>query len=118
MTSNLQFSGMEASTCVFITRKLVEETGARSGLLRASTRLVVVLYSEDVDPEEAAKRFLVKDKAGIAEKKKKEAERVRNEQPLAAKVDKEAKDANILLVKQLQQSETSGIFNIIKIITT
>ena len=76
------------------------------------------MYSEDVHPEEAAKRFLVKDKAGIAEKKKKEAERVRNEQPLAAEVDKAAKDGNISLVKELQQSETSGIFNIVIIITT
>ena len=118
VTSNLQFSGMEASTCVFITRKLVEETGARSGLLRATTRLVVVLYSEDFDPEEAAKRFLVKDKAGVTEKKKKEAERVRNEQPLAVAVDAAARKGNISRVVELQQTETSGIFNIIIIITT
>merc|ERR1711963_1340571 len=49
VTSNLQFAGMEAPTCVFITKNIIEETGARSGLLRATFRLVVVPYTEDVD---------------------------------------------------------------------
>ena len=46
MTSNLQFAGMEASTCVFITKEFVAETGARSGLLRATSRLVVISYTK------------------------------------------------------------------------
>jgi len=96
VTSNLQFAGMEASTCVFITKKLVEETGVRSGLLRATTRLVVVSYSEDIHPEEVTKRFLVKDKTGIIEKW------IRKE------VDSAAKKGDIACVKQLQLLETSG----------
>merc|ERR550519_1004771 len=59
VTSNLQFSGMEASTCVFITNGLVEETGARSGLLRATSRLVVVSYTKDIKREEVKMHFLV-----------------------------------------------------------
>ena len=61
MTSNLQFAGMEASTCVLITNNIVEETGARSGLLRATARLVVVSYTKDVNLEEVKKRFWVHD---------------------------------------------------------
>ena len=61
MTSNLQFAGMEASTCVFITNNIVGETGARSGLLRATARLVVVSYNNNVNVEEVKKRFLVLD---------------------------------------------------------
>jgi len=45
ITSNLQFSGMESPACVFITDNLAEETAARSGLLRGTTRLVLVSYS-------------------------------------------------------------------------
>merc|ERR1712107_315475 len=52
VTSNLQFAGMEASTCVFITKNIVEETGARSGLLRATARLLVVSYAKEVDMKE------------------------------------------------------------------
>ena len=69
VTSNLQFSGMEASTCVFITNNIVEETGARSGLLRATARLVVVSYTKDVDLEEAKKRFIVHDHKGLGLRK-------------------------------------------------
>ena len=59
VTTNLHFSGMEASTCVFITKNIAVETGARSGLLRATARLVVISYAEDIDHEEIKKRFFV-----------------------------------------------------------
>ena len=61
MTSSLQFVGMEASTCVFITENIVEETGVRSALLRATARLVVVSFTRGIDREEVLKRFLVKE---------------------------------------------------------
>ena len=91
MTSNLQFAGMEAPTCVFITRNIVEEIGARSGLLRATSRLVVVSYTKDVDRLEVEKRFVVHDR-----------------KPLAAEVDDAAKEGDIAGIKQLQQMDTSG----------
>ena len=130
MTSNIQFSGMEASTCVFITSKLIEETGARSGLLRATSRLVVVSYTEDIDMEEVKKRFVVHDTTKLKEewrqreeKRRKEEERKKEEErirkgwePLAAEVDSAAKKGDIARVKQLQQLETSGIVIIISII--
>ena len=59
VTSSLQFVGMEASTCVFITENIVEETGVRSALLRATARLVVVSFTRGIDREEVLKRFLV-----------------------------------------------------------
>ena len=71
VTSNLQFAGMEAPTCVFITRDIVKETGARSGLLRATSRLVVVSYSKDIDMLELRKRFVVHDSTTIREERKK-----------------------------------------------
>ena len=61
VTSNLQFAGMEASTCVFITNNIVKEIGARSGLLRATARLVVVSFTPGIDREEILGRFLVKE---------------------------------------------------------
>merc|ERR1712037_146682 len=61
VTSNLQFAGMEAPTCVLITNNIVEETGARSGLLRATSRLVVVSRSQDLNLEEVKNRFVVLD---------------------------------------------------------
>ena len=70
MTSNIQFSGMEASSCVFITNNLVDEIGVRSGLLRATTRLVVVSYTKDVSMEEVKKRFLVQDTQNIVKEYK------------------------------------------------
>ena len=104
MTTNLQFAGMEASTCVFITNNIVEETGARSGLLRATARLVVISYAEEVDLEEVRKRFIVHDT---------EEERLRKDQPLASEVDIAATKGDIARVKQLQQTETTGIVIII-----
>ena len=71
VTSNLQFAGMEAPTCVFITRDIVKETGARSGLLRATSRLVVVSYSKDVDMLDLRRRFVVHDSTAIREERKK-----------------------------------------------
>ena len=71
MTSNLQFAGMEAPICVFITRDIVMETGARSGLLRATSRLVVVSYSKDADMLDVRKRFVVHDSTTITEERKK-----------------------------------------------
>ena len=128
MTSNLQFAGMEASTCVFITNNIVEETGARSGLLRATARLVVVSYTKDVDLVEVRKRFIVPDTPTIRavekkeerrkreEERRKEVERLRKYQTLVSEVDIAAKKGDIARVKQLQQSETTGI--VIIIITT
>ena len=55
---NMQFSGMEAPTCVFITDNLAEETAARSGLLRATARLVVVSYSTGLSMEKVREGFL------------------------------------------------------------
>ena len=75
VTSNLQFAGMEASTCVFITNELVEETGARSGLLRATSRLVVVSYTKGINREEVKMRFLVEPEWGKEELRKKKEER-------------------------------------------
>ena len=125
VTSNLQFSGMEAPTCVFITNKLDEETGARSGLLRATSRLVVVSYTKDINREEVKMRFLVKwmkeelrkkeerrkeEEMKKEEERRKEEERIRKGwEPLAAEVDTAAKNGDIERVKQLQQMETSGI---------
>ena len=106
MTSNLQFAGMEVPTCVFITRNLVEETGARSGLLRATSRLVVVSFTKDIDTEEVRKRFVVQDTTTIREEVKKK--QIRKEQPLAAEVDDAAKKGDIARIKQLQQRDTSG----------
>merc|ERR1712083_687875 len=81
VTSNLQFSGMEASTCVFITNNIAEETGARSGLLRATARLVVVSYTKDVDLEEVKKHFIVHDTPTIREEvKKRRKEKRRREE--------------------------------------
>ena len=84
VTSNLHFAGMEAPTCVFMTRNIIEETGARSGLLRATSRLVVVSYTKDVDLEEVGKRFVVHYPPtllgtirGERKRKKKEAEEKR-----------------------------------------
>ena len=111
VTSSLQFAGREASTCIFITNNIVEETGARSGLLRATARLVVLSYSKDVNLEEVKKRFLVVDLTTIKEK-----ERVKKEQPLAAEVDSAAKKGDIERVKQLQQLESGGIVIIIIVI--
>ena len=113
MTSNLQFAGMEAPTCVFITNNIVEETGARSGLLRATSRLVVVSYTKGVDMEEVRKRFVVHDTTTIREEMRKEErrkheEKMRKEQPLAAEVDDAAKAGDIAGIKQLQQRDTSG----------
>ena len=68
VTSNLQFAGMEAHTCVFITKKISEETGARSGLLRATTRLVVISYSENVKQEEILKHFFVDQTVAVRRK--------------------------------------------------
>merc|ERR1712107_546435 len=102
VTSNLQFAGMEAPTCVFITKNIVEETGARSGLLRATSRLVVVSYTKDVDMKGVRKRFVVHDP------RKKHEEKMRKEQPLAAEVDNAAKKGDVAGIKQLQQRDTSG----------
>merc|ERR1712130_637456 len=83
VTSNLQFSGMEASTCVFITNNIVEETGTRSGLLRATTRLVVISYTEDINLAECKKRFEVHDTKTIKEEwRKKEPERRKKEEEI------------------------------------
>ena len=124
VTSNLQFAGMEAPTCVFITKNIVEETGARSGLLRATSRLVVVSYTKDVDLEEVGKRFVVHNSPTLlatirGERKKKEAEeeeerqaieneKMRKEQPLAVEVDDAAIGGDFAGIKQLQQRDTSG----------
>ena len=135
MTSNLQFAGMEAPTCVFITRNIVEEIGARSGLLRATSRLVVVSYTKDVDTEEVRKRFVVHDTTTIREEMRKEEkrkheekrkeemrkheemrkeerrkheEKMRKMEPVAAEVDVAAKKGDIAGIKQLQQRDTSG----------
>ena len=51
VTSNMQYSGMEAPTCLLITNSLPEETGARSGLLRATARLGVVSYDKQARME-------------------------------------------------------------------
>ena len=73
VTSDLQFAGIEAPTCVFITNNIIEETGARSGLLRATSRLVVVSYTKDINLEAVRSRFLVRDasknKVKIADEK-------------------------------------------------
>ena len=129
MTSNLQFAGMEAPTCVFITKNIVEETGARSGLLRATSRLVVVSYTKDVDLEGVGKRFVVHDTTTIREEMRKEEkwkyeemrkeemrkeerrkheEKMRKMEPVAAEVDDAAKKGDIARIKQLQQTDTSG----------
>ena len=107
VTSNLQFAGMEAPTCVFITNNLLEETGARSGLLRATSRLVVVSYTEDVHLEDVKKRFIVHDSQTIREKMVKRA----------AEVYTAAKNGDIARVKELQQLETTGNAIIITIMT-
>ena len=78
VTSNLQFSGMEASTCVFITNNMTEETGARSGLLRATSRMVVISYTKNINLDEVKKRFVVLNLITIIlndEKKKRKEER-------------------------------------------
>ena len=118
MTSNLQFAGMEAPTCVFITKNIVEETGARSGLLRATSRLVVVSYTKDVDMEEVRKRFVVHDTTTIREEMRKEEmrkeerrkheEKMRKMEAVAAEVDDAAKKGDIAGIKQLQERDTSG----------
>ena len=124
VTSNLHFAGMEAPTCVFMTRNIIEETGARSGLLRATSRLVVVSYTKDVDLEEVGKRFVVHNSPTLlatirGERKKKEAEeeeerqaieneKMRKEQPLAVEVDDAAIGGDFAGIKQLQQRDTSG----------
>ena len=74
MTSNLQFAGMEAPTCIFITNNIVEETGARSGLLRATSRLVVVSYAKEVDMKEVKKRFLIHDSPSMNEEERRKGE--------------------------------------------
>ena len=61
VTSNLQFAGMEAPTCIFITNNISEEVGARSGLLRATTRLVVISYAQNVDQDKVRKHFFLAD---------------------------------------------------------
>ena len=61
VTSNLQFSGMEAFTCVFITNKITADVGVRSGLLRATTKLVVISYESQtkvVNLDEVKRHFL------------------------------------------------------------
>ena len=129
MTSNLHFAGMEAPTCVFITKNIVEETGARSGLLRATSRLVVVSYTKDVDLEGVGKRFVVHDTTTIREEMRKEEkrkheemrkeemrreerrkheEKVRKMEPVAVEVEGAAKAGDIARIKQLQQSDTNG----------
>ena len=100
MTSNLRFAGMEAPTCVFITKNIVEETGARSGLLRATSRLVVVSYTKDVDLLEIRKRFVVR--FYTQEKRKRAAE------ILAAEVNAAAEKGDLAHMKQLQQADTTG----------
>merc|ERR1719458_2324041 len=80
VTSNLQFSGMEAPTCVFITNNLVEETGARSGLLRATSRLVVVSYTKGINQEEVKMRFLVEAEWRTEELRKEEEKRRKEEE--------------------------------------
>merc|ERR1719447_331358 len=96
VTSNLQFAGMEAPTCVFITKNIIEETGARSGLLRATSRLVVVSYTKDVDLLEMRKRFVVH--SPTEEKRKRAAE------ILAAEVNAAAEKGDLARMKQLQQA--------------
>ena len=111
MTSNLQFSGMEASTCVFITNNMTEETGARSGLLRATSRMVVISYTKNINLDEVKKRFVVLNLITIIlndEKKKRKEERREVEykiNPLAVEVDTASKKGEIALVKQLQLLE-------------
>ena len=84
MTSNIQFSGMEAFSCVFITQNITEEAGARSGLLRATTRLLVISYAEVVDYEEVKRHFSVADTTGVQHKQEKGAERKKRYlQPMA-----------------------------------
>ena len=128
MTSNIQFSGMEASCCVFITKRLIEETGARSGLLRATTRLVVVSYTEGIDITEIKNRFLVYDTKTIKDawrgkngkmkgkkQKQREEARMRKEsEPVAMEVDAAAIRGDIFRVKHLQQSDTIGILGVPK----
>merc|ERR1712037_377379 len=80
VTSNLQFAGMEASTCVFITNNLVEETGARSGLLRATSRLVVLSFTKDINQEEVKMHFLVPAEWRKEELREKEKEKRKEEE--------------------------------------
>ena len=83
--SNLQFSGMEASTCVFVTNNIVEEIGARSGLLRANTRLVVVSFTKEVDLEEVEKHFVVHDMTKTKEERMDKGKKRKREEEEEAK---------------------------------
>ena len=83
--SNLQFSGMEASTCVFVTNNIVEEIGARSGLLRATTRLVVVSYTKEVNLEEVEKHFVVHDMTKTKEERMDKGKKRKREEEEEAK---------------------------------
>ena len=61
VTSNLQFSGMEAFSVVFITNNITADVGVRSGLLRATTKLVVISYESQtkvVNLDEVKRHFL------------------------------------------------------------
>ena len=88
MTSNLQFSGMEASTCVFVTNNIVKEIGARSGLLRATARLVVVSFTKDIDIKEVEKHFVVYDMTKTKEEGKHNGKKRKKEEQ-----DKHKEDA-------------------------
>jgi len=124
VTSNLQFAGMEAPTCIFITNNIIKEIGARSGLLRATSRLVVVSYTKDVNIEEVWEGFVLRDSTTIREEMRKEErrkheeirieerrkyeEKMRKMEPVAAEVDDAAKKGDIAGIKQLQQRVRSG----------
>jgi len=101
VTSNIQFSGMETMTCVFITKWLVKETGTRSGLLRATARLIVVSFTEDIEPAEVKKSFLMHDMIGVKEM-------VKKREKLLAEVDNAVKKGNIARARELQKLDTTG----------
>ena len=100
VTSNLRFAGMEAPTCVFITKNIIEETGARSGLLRATSRLVVVSYTKDIDLLEMRKRFVVH---CYTEERRRQAADL-----LPAVVNAAAAKGNLAHIKHLQQDDNTG----------
>ena len=57
VTHNTLFSGMEAATVIYVTRRLGGEPGARSGIMRATAGLLLVSDIGGVKEEEVSKNY-------------------------------------------------------------